>query len=60
MDSNKLGIFIDMKVELVSRTGYIWIGPWVIFPQYMDQAFFHADNEKGKKQMLFYLYSHLY
>ena len=36
MDSNKLWIFIHVRVQVVFPMDNIWIEPWAIYPHYMD------------------------
>ncbi len=40
MDLNKLWIFINVIVQVVSPMDNIWIGPWAIYPHYMDPTLF--------------------
>ena len=36
MDSYKLWLFIHVRVQVVFTMDNIWIGPWAIYPLYMD------------------------
>ena len=38
-DSNKLWIFIHVRVQVVSPMGNIWIRHWAIYPHYMNPTF---------------------
>ncbi len=42
--SNKLWIFIHIRVQEVSLMGNIWIGPWAIYPHYMDPTLYEVEG----------------